>query len=193
MLYYSDAELLQGLKQRDPQILNYLYKEFHPIAKSIVERNSGNREDTKDVLQDSIIVIYKKISAGDLDIKCSLKTFFYSVCRNIWNQRLDRKWRMVYQREMANEESEDYEQEFFKVDEEMLEKLRLFHHHFLKLPHDCQLILKLFMAKSPLKEIAKVVGLKDESYVKTRKYLCKNMLRKRIMIDPAFKNIFRND
>jgi len=31
------------------------------------------------------------------------------------------------------------------------------------------------------------MNFKDEGYVKTRKYLCKNMLRKRIMKDPEYK------
>ncbi len=193
MIYFSDEVLLKGLKERRTDCIRQLYREFFPIAKSIVERNSGNYEDAEDVFQDSIVVLYQKISNGTIEIKCSLKTYFYSICRNIWRQRLDRKWRLVYHDDFVNEPQEDYEPEIFKVDEKKLERSRLFQMYFLTLPKDCQKVLTLFMENVSLKEIARTMGFKDESYAKTRKYLCKNMLRKRIMKDPNFKRFFQHE
>ena len=34
------------------------------------------------------------------------------------------------------------------------------------------------------------MGFKEITYAKTRKYLCKNMLRKRILNDPEYKTFF---
>ncbi|MGE5423954.1 MAG: RNA polymerase sigma factor [Syntrophothermus sp.] len=193
MIYFSDAALLQGLKERKSDSLKQLYREFHPIAKSIVERNSGSRQDVEDVFQDSIIILYQKIAKNDVKINCSLKTFFYSICRNIWKQRLDRKWRLVYQDDMVNEPAGEYEIDAFRAEEKKLEKLRILYTHLEALPVDCQTIITLFMGGMPLKEIARITGLKDDNYVKTRKYLCKNMLRKKIIRDPQFKNVFQNE
>ncbi|HSN49852.1 MAG TPA: sigma-70 family RNA polymerase sigma factor [Bacteroidales bacterium] len=193
MIYFSDEALLKGLKERETDCIKQLYREFFPIAKSIVERNSGNHQDAEDVFQDSIVVLYQKISREKVTINCSLKTFFYSICRNIWRQRLDRKWRLVYHDELVNEPVEDYEPELFRVDEKRLERTRLFQLHFLTLPKDCQKVLTLFLGNISLREIATIMGFKDESYAKTRKYLCKNMLRKRIMKDPTFKRFFQHE
>lgn len=193
MIYFSDDALIKGLRERRTDCIRQLYREFFPIAKSIVERNSGNYEDAEDVFQDSIVVLYQKICKGKTRLRCSLKTYFFSICRNIWRQRLDRKWRLEYHDDMVNEPGEDYEREFFSVDEERLEKLRLFQVHFLSLPDTCQRVLKLFMGNISLREIATIMGFKDECYAKTRKYLCKNMLRKRIMRDPNFKRFFQNE
>ena len=66
--------------------------------------------------------------------------------------------------------------------------MRLYHLHFLTLPEECQKLLMYFINKTPLKAIARIMGFKDTRYAKQRKYLCKNMLRKRIMNDPRSKS-----
>jgi RNA polymerase sigma factor (sigma-70 family) len=187
MNFFSDDAILIGLKEKRADCIRYLYREYFPLAKSIVEKNSGNYADAQDVFQDGIIVLYQKILSGPLTLNCSLKTFFFSICRNIWMQRLDRKWRLLYQDDLVTESIEDYDAIPIEINEEKLEKTRLYQLHFLSLPADCQKILKLFISNASLKEISEHMGFKDVSYAKTRKYLCKNMLRKRILKDPRYK------
>jgi RNA polymerase sigma factor (sigma-70 family) len=187
MIYFSDDAILQGLKEKRADCIRHLYREYFPLARSIVEKNSGTYEDAEDVFQDGIIVLYQKILSGPLVLNCSLKTFFFSICRNIWMQRLDRKWRLLYQDEIVSESIGDYDSVPAELNEEKLEKTRLYQLYFLSLPADCQKILKMFLSKVSLKEISECMGFKDVTYAKTRKYLCKNMLRKKIMKDPRYK------
>ena len=187
MINFSDEAILKGLKEKHSDIIRYLYREYFPLTKSIVEKNSGSYEDAEDVFQDGIIVLYQKILSGPLTLNCSLKTFFFSICRNIWMQRLDRKWRLLYQDDLVSESIEDYDAIPIEINEEKLEKTRLYQLYFLSLPADCQKILKMFLSKASLKEISECMGFKDVNYAKTRKYLCKNMLRKKILKDPRYK------
>jgi RNA polymerase sigma factor (sigma-70 family) len=187
MIYLKDEELINGLKEQNSQCIKYLYKEYFPLAKSIVERNSGSYEDAEDIFQDSIVVLYKRLTKENITLKCTLKTFFFGICKNLWMQRLDRKWRLLYSENMAEEPSGSYEITDKEFSEEQLEKKRLFHKHFLTLPHRCQKILLLYLQNLPLKKIADELGLKNEEYAKSRKYSCKNILRKRILNDPQCK------
>ena len=190
MTYFSDEVLLEGLRNKQTDCIRQFYREFFPLAKSIVGRNSGNREDAEDVFQDGMIILYEKAISDSVPLKCSLKTYFYSICNNIWKQRLDRKWRLLYQDEFVQEPSEEYDPLAFSVNEENLVKTRLYHYHFINLPEDCQQIIKMFLDQIPFKEIAEKMKFKTEAYAKTRKYLCKNMLRKRILKDPRYKMFF---
>ncbi len=190
---YSDDTILTELKKKDEGSIKYLYEEYFPLARSIVLKNSGTYEDAEDVFQDGLIVLFEKIQIGPLTLNCSLKTYFFSICRNIWMQRLDRKWRLLYQPDFVNESLGDYDPFPFEIDEENLAKTRLYNHHLHSLPEDCKKILMLFISKTSLKEITCLMGFKDVSYAKTRKYLCKNMLRKRILNDPEYKTFFDNE
>ena len=162
----------------------YMYREFFPLIRSIVERNSGNRQDAEDVFHDGMIILYLRVLQEPVVLRSSLKTYFYSICKNIWHQRLDRKFRLLYQSDFEVHENSWHYADDQQVREEYLEKMRLYNGHFLSLPDDCQTLLKLFFRKVPLQEIAGVLGLKDVAYAKTRKYMCKNMLRKKILNDP---------
>ena len=69
------------------------------------------------------------------------------------------------------------------------EKYKLFQQHFLQLGEDCQKILRLFLAKVPLREIAEVMGFKSEKYAKTRKFMCKEKLKNQILNDPKYNKL----
>ena len=187
MIYLTDEVLLKGLKEQDSGCIRYIYREFFPLAKSIVERNSGNYEDAEDLFQDSMVVLYKRLTRDNITLKCTLKTFFFGICKNLWMQRLDRKWRLLLSDSMAEEPAESYDVIDKEFNEEVLEKKRLYLKHFFTLPHRCQKILKLYLMDVSLKEMAEKLNLKNEEYAKSRKYQCKEILRKRIKNDPACK------
>jgi RNA polymerase sigma factor (sigma-70 family) len=193
MIYLTDEVLIKGLKEQNSRCIKYMYRQYFPLAKSIVERNSGNYEDAEDVFQDSIVVLYKRITIDNVTLKCSLKTFFFGICKNLWMQRLDRKWRLLYEESMAEEPAESYEITDKELNEEMLEKKRLYLKHFFTLPHRCQKILKLYLKDLTFKEIANELHMKNEEYAKCRKYQCKEMLKKRIKNDPACKPYLNYD
>lgn len=194
VLHYSDAAIINGLKKKESSSIKVLYREFFPVVRYIVEKNSGNHQDAEDVFQDGLIVLYKRILSPSFTLHCSLKTYFYAICKNIWLKRLERKCRLLYQADFeVQDDHEDYSVNADRLKELHLEKMRLYQHHFLTLPQDCQTILTLFLKKIPLKEIAGLMGLKDENYAKTRKYLCKNMLRRRIFNDPRCQQFLEYD
>ena len=84
---------------------------------------------------------------------------------------------------------------FINIDDEIDEwyelnkRYQLFQEHFKKLSFNCQKILELFLAKIPLKEIASILGLKSEFYVKKRKHICKEKLVESIKKDPKFNSL----
>ncbi|MCK9398372.1 MAG: sigma-70 family RNA polymerase sigma factor [Bacteroidales bacterium] len=186
MTFYTDEAIIDGLKKRDSGIISYVYKEYYPTIKFLITTNSGTETDAEDVFQDALIVLFKKIAREDLFLTSSFKTFLYSICRNLWLQRLDRR---VFSNEFLEMEdlSELQDNLYLEQPEEEHEKYRLFQQHFLKLSEDCQKILQLFLGKTSLKEIAEIMGFKTEKYAKTRKFMCKEKLKNSIINDPNFK------
>lgn len=191
---YPDKFLMQGLRKKQKLCCQYFYREYFPMVLSYVERNKGSRSDAEDVFQDALTILYLRLREGKLKLKCSLKTYFFSICRHVWLKRLCRRNRELLSENMeAHEEPASYAVQDPYINEEKLEMNRLLQEHFLSIPEDCQKLLSMYLRKIPLKEIAEYMGLKSEDYAKSRKYLCKNMLRKRILSDPACKLLLKND
>ena len=192
MIHYSDEAVIEGLRLRSDFIIKYMYQEIFPMIRYLVVKNSGNDEDAEDIFQDGLIVVFKKIRDRELDLTSSFRTYIYSVCRNLWLQKLNK--RKQYTREFSDVETYiDLTDGMDQYQDEEAEKYRLYQQHFFTMGEDCQKVLLLFMKKQSLKEIALEMGYKTEKYAKTRKYLCKEELKKRIINDPKCQKFLSDD
>ncbi|MCX6267033.1 MAG: RNA polymerase sigma factor [Bacteroidetes bacterium] len=183
--HYTDKELIEGLRHRNRSCINYLYQEYIPVIRHHLTNNSGNQQDVEDLFQDAIVVLYTRSISQSFVLQCSLKTFFISICKNLWLQRLESKCRLLYQADYEVHESKsEYLLDDQWLDYDSLEQQRLFYKNLMLLPNVCRRLLQLYCLKISCKEIARMLKFKSEDYVKTRKYYCKNLLRKKIMNDP---------
>ena len=193
MIHYSDEAIVEGLRLRSDYIINFAYKEFFPLIKFLVTDNGGSGEDAEDIFQDGIIILYSKISLNQLTLTSSFKTYMYSVCRNLWLQKLNKR-KAIFDKLRDVEEFIDLPKYMLQeTSMEEIEMHRIIQIHFLSLPEDCQKVLKLFIKNIPLREIASIMGFKTENYAKTRKYLCKQDLKKRIADDPRSFKFLKNE
>lgn len=193
MIHYSDEAIQEGLRLRSDYIINFIYKEFFPLIRFLVTQNGGTDEDAEDTFQDGIIIIYNKININQFVLTSSFKTYMYSVCRNLWLQKLNKR-KAIFDKLSDVEEYIDLPKAMLSESNvEETEMHRIIQIHFLSLHDDCQKVLRLFIKNIPLREITKIMGFKTENYAKTRKYLCKEELKKRIADDPRSQKFFRND
>ena len=193
MVRYSDEALVEGLRLRSDLIIRYLYEEFFPIIKYLVMSNSGSDEDAEDVFQDGLVIIFKQIRAKELELTSSFRTYLYSICRNLWLVKLKKRKKYIHEfSDFEDFKSSVYDRNHYHEEGE-IEKFRLYQKHFYTLGDDCKKVLLLFMKKIPLKEIASEMGYKTENYAKTRKYLCKEELKRRIINDPKCQKFLSDD
>ena len=185
MRFIDNKIIVEGILNQDKQVLKSIYLTYFPSIKRLVLDNNGSEQDAKDVFQEGIIIIYRKIKEGNLNLTSSFKSYIYGVCRYIWLKQLA-------QRKENTEKLEGYlEYEDVldvSVDEyEKNEQYKLYQKHFKRLEKDCQKLLELFLKKVPLKEIAEELGIESQQYIKRKKYKCKEQLVRYIKSDPNFK------
>ena len=184
MIHYSDEAILEGLRLRSDYIINFAYKEFYPLIKFLVTDNGGIDEDAEDIFQDGIVTVYNKVSANQLELSSSFKTYIYSVCRNLWLQKLNKR-KAIYDKLKDVEEYIDLPKDMLQESVvRETEMHRIIQIHFLSLADDCQKLMRLFIKKIPVQEITRAMGFKTENYAKTRRNLCKDDLKKRVADDP---------
>lgn len=188
MRNYSTAEILEGIRRRDREVLGFVYRKFYPDIKFLILNNSGNEDDAKDIFQEAIIVIYRKLDKEEFKLNCNFNTYLHSVCRLLWLKQLEESGYRNREKVVGFEDIVVLD-DSWKETARMSERYRLFQKHFMKLGADCQKILQLYLRKVPLKQIAEMMGFKGEKYAKKRKHQCKEKLVSSIREDPEFKDM----
>ncbi|WP_028295622.1 RNA polymerase sigma factor [Olivibacter sitiensis] len=173
----DDVSLLEGIKRGNSDTLKILYKQFYPMALRFVTHNSGSEDDAKDIFQEAVIALYDRIGQQKLDLKCQLKTFIYSICRNLWLKRLGKKDRYSLNIEdfedsipLVNEIEwmEERDKQFFMMEAAMK-----------RLGEPCQSILKdFYIYNMSMQDISDKFGYTSTDNAKTQKYKCLQRLKK---------------
>jgi len=88
---FTAEEIIEGIQNRDTNVLDYVYENFFYQIKVFISKNSGSDEDAQDIYQDAILVIYQKIMRENLTLNSSFSTYLYSVCRLLWLKQLEQK------------------------------------------------------------------------------------------------------
>lgn len=189
MSEFSVEEIIEGIKERDNCVLQHIYKHHYPSIHHFIVTNSGTPDDAKDIFQESIIVIYRKVKEQEhFLLNSSFKTFIYSIARNLWLKNL-RVMRYEGQKIQDQQSFIELKEEPFKVSNDDL-KMSLYQKYFKQLPEDCQNILSLTVRDIPQKEIAEAMNFKSENYVKKRKHDCKQKLIEMIKLDPRYPDLW---
>jgi len=176
--------LLKKLKEGDSKAISLLY-EYFPVVKNYIVKNSGSDSDAKDVFQEALIILYKKLQSNNFEFKSKVETFVFGISKNLWFEELRKR----------NKSSKFLSDDYLKYDnliknhfaeEKKYEQMDLI---LINLGEKCAEILKLFYFKcKSMEDIADLLNYKNINTVKTQKYKCLERAKKM-----AFeKNIFIN-
>jgi RNA polymerase sigma factor (sigma-70 family) len=180
----SDRVVIEGVRNQDGNILNWLYDNYLQAVKSYVLKNSGSTEDVSDVFQDSIIILYKQITEDSINLTSDLRGYFFGIARNVWNAQLRKKQKTTeLEIDLSDEDDTD------DINDPILE--RIVSRAFKKLKPDQQIILNLFSEGHSYEEIALKMNLKNDTYARRKKYLCKEALLEIIKEDPEYQEYLR--
>ncbi|MEZ4980817.1 MAG: sigma-70 family RNA polymerase sigma factor [Saprospiraceae bacterium] len=179
----EDLYLLEGMQRGDESAIKKIYDLALLSVITWVEENSGTEADARDVFQDALLALYRRLNGGDFELSCTLKSYLRIVCKNLWLAKI-RKSGKVSHLDKEKEENQVMDQEIIEQIETN-ERRKFFYRHFEKLAESCQKIMAMFFDKIPLAEIAQKMDT-TEAYIKMRKFQCKEQLVKSIQADKEF-------
>lgn len=172
-------DILKGIANRDNSVIRQLYRLHYPQIERMIVNNSGSKDQAKDIFQETVLVLYDKVTQQGFVLESKLKTFLYAVSRRLWLKQLNKKDINHFSIEQdgydtASDYEEDIqshleqEKQFTKMDE----ALQL-------LGEPCQSILKDFYIKNKsMQEICEKFGYTNTDNAKTQKYKCLQRLKK---------------
>lgn len=181
-LYATDDLLLEGIKLDRNDALEVLYKKYYASVQHLVIANSGTDQDAKDIYQETIIIVYEKLRFGNTTLTCSLKTFIYSIARNLWLKKLNR----TNKKSVSIEENES----FLDLSDD-LHQAQNNEHLYLKieqamesLGEPCRSLIEDFYLKGlNLASITDKYAYNNSDTAKTQKYKCLMRLKRMFLND----------
>jgi len=183
----TDEKLIKGIRNHESPVLQYVYDTYYPIIEGYIIHNQGSRDQARDIFQDAMIVVYKKVRLGELELTCKFGTYLYAICKNMWIQErkkyLHRTQKLREQAQMVHDPG--------PADDPLLQNHldHLFNKHFADLSEDCQKILSMYFNNFSVEDIRTAMNYKNLHHTADRKYRCKKSLVKRIVNDPLFKRL----
>ena len=181
---YADISIIEGVRNQDDRILNWLYDNYLQSVKTYVLQNSGSSDDVSDVFQDSIIVLFRQITEGNFNLTTDLKGYFFGIARNVWSAQFRKNQKTTkLEIDIPDEEYPD------GINDPVLEKV--VSRAFEKLKPDQRLVLSLYSDNLSYEEIAEKMGLKNDTYARRKKYLCKEALMEIVKEDPEYQEYLR--
>ena len=186
---FTDTELIGDLTDnRSDGAIRFLYREHFELLSRYVLNNSGNDQDAEDIFQEVIIAFVNLVKAGKFRGESSIRTFLFSLNKNIWLNELKRRGRALAREEKYEKQNEQPEQAA-----DMAMELQQTKGDLMKVINDlgenCKKILLLFYFENlSMKEIAEHLPYENEQVVRNKKSKCLKKLEQIIAENP---NLYR--
>ena len=173
----SDARVIDLIKKGDEEALVILYEANRRPITSFVVRNSGTPQDSEDMLQEALVVLWERVRAGKFEYTAQLGTFIFATVKNMWLRQLAR-----LRREVPSELDPDTNPANGVSPLEMMiedEQASLVREALDKLGEPCRKLLLLFYWEElSMVQIAEQLGFANAETAKSKKYQCKKSLEK---------------
>ena len=171
----KDREILTVLRNDRNSAFQEIYARFYGMIAHLIRQNSGTESDAEDIFQDTVVVLYEQVQSANLTLTCTLKTYVYSIARNLWLKELRKrksfaKWK-DYEKHVEIDHSGGDE-----VEDGRMERVTM---AIKNLGEKCRSILTLFYYHNKdMKDIAEELGYTNSDNAKNQKYKCMKQLKK---------------
>lgn len=177
--------LVASIRANDTVVLQKLYVETYPKVEVHILRNSGTKDQAKDIFQEAMIALWRaakedRFTAQSLD---AAKGYLYTIAKNKW---IDYLRSSRYKKEISSEKTMTNhtipDEEVEDTDYEL--KLEQARNAFKQLGASCkELLSKFYFEKMSLNEIASLLDL-DAASARNKKYRCMQKLRGLALVKP---------
>lgn len=142
------------------------------VEKYILD-NSGNRDDARDIFQDAMYILIKKVEDANFELTSKLSTFIYGISKNLWLKNITQK------KIDPNELYQEFHETDIEDDVDDLKRVKWIKHCIDQLGEPCKtIIVQFYFFKVSMQEIAEKLNYTNANNAKNQKYKCFQRLKK---------------
>jgi RNA polymerase sigma factor (sigma-70 family) len=190
----TDAEIIDNLAgNRNVDLsLKFLYRLHYETLGRYIVNNNGNWDDAQDIFQEVMVAFINLVKAGKFRGEASLKTFLYSLNKNIWLNELKKRSRAQV-REMKYEKTSDKTEHGINAALEAREANAGLMKVMDELGETCKKILLLYYYENQsMKEILTTLNYENEQVVRNKKYKCLKRLEEMLTENKSLYHQLKN-
>ena len=182
----ENEAIIRNFLQGDAAFLKQLYAKNYYGVEAYVLKNSGTKEQAKDIFQHGLLVLYTLLKKEKIQIS-SFDNYLFSVCKNLWIKQSS-------QNNVTKQSFDTLADEPLDLASFHIEQLQwnLYKEKFELLKETCKTIIKMTLAKVSYAEISKKLKFSNENAARQKTFRCKTKLFKMIQSDPRFKKLKNN-
>jgi RNA polymerase sigma factor (sigma-70 family) len=184
---HEDQKYIEGLLKNNSFIIQAIYDKFVPKVINYIKQNSGNEDQAKDVIQETLITIYNQAKEKNLQITCPFDAYFFLLCKRKWLNVIKKNTKEVTINEAVLSKGDDAHE--LALETALFgEKQVLFNTMFEKLGNACKELIKATFKIKAMEEVAASLGV-TYAYARKKKSLCIGQLTKLVQESPRFKQL----
>jgi RNA polymerase sigma factor (sigma-70 family) len=173
----NEQALLKGLAENDSRAVEALYKSHFGMIQHFVTNNNGSFDDARDIFQEAMITLYEKVQLDNFALTCQIKTYLFSICKNLWLKRLQQMGK--YSTPLsAQEETISVEEDLDRFEKKDA-AFAIMDRALNSLGEPCKSLLEgYYLNKKGMQELANQFGYTNADNAKNQKYKCLMRLKK---------------
>jgi len=178
----TEQQILTALAAGDRAATERVYRQHFPVVSKWLMGHGAPEEDTADIFQEAMVILYEKAQTEDFRLTCRVGTYLFAVSKHLWYKKLQAQQKAPgYLPENTGlDEGKDwvYEDDI-KIHEEREVHYELLNNALDQLGEPCRSLLKAFYHQDKsMQQIAAEFGYTNPDNAKTQKYKCLTRLRK---------------
>ena len=172
----KDNQIINRIIEGDPRGMEAVYEMANKMIKKMVLNNSGTETEAEDIVQETVIVFWKKVTEDNLILSCKISSYLYSVAWNLWRKRLN------YKKKFISDKDYDVIDESLSIERaiEVEEQREIVQDTISELSEACQLLMNKSLNGETTRDMADQLGYKNSESAKTQLCKCRSQLSKAI-------------
>ncbi|MGO1244894.1 MAG: RNA polymerase sigma factor [Sphingobacterium sp.] len=175
-----DSAIIQDIRNGNNTSIDHIYRLYYPPIEKMILNNQGSREEAQDIFQETVMVLYDKVTNTNFELSSKLQTFLYAISYRLWLKQLTRGT-SKYKVERIDEQHEDA-----LAADEAAEEHEAMEANFANmevaldgLGEPCKTILyDFYISNKSMTDICEKFGYTNTDNAKTQKYKCLQRLKK---------------
>jgi RNA polymerase sigma factor (sigma-70 family) len=191
---YSDQELITAILNRENvnHAIRFMYDGYYRYLENYILQNSGNADDAADIIQETFLVFIKIVEENKYRQESGVKSFLYSIVKNLWITELRKRKSMGIRNEIFENTKESVSPD---ISHSLVrnESHQLIMELFQSLGEKCKNILLLFYYENlPMKEIMEKEDFSSEQVLRNKKHKCLKSMIEKVQADEKTYSTVKN-